>query len=210
MTFPKGEIVSAPQINGYILAAAATTTNSKPATDTTSTTPTSTSATSGTSAPSTGSGLSPSAKVGIGAGVAGGVLGLLALAGAFFLIRRYRRKMTGLALQTQNPEVAIIDHDHPHGEESNFRGSTYGGSTYGGGGGASSYQPSAFGGSPSPREPPKLGLDPNGAPYYTSLPTTTELPGESAVHDHEDESEVPHVHELGQQSPVYEMESTTR
>lgn len=97
-----------------------------------------------------------------------------------------------------NPEVATDD--HPHVEESNYRGSTYGGSTYG----ASTYGPSSFGGSPSPREPPKLGLDPNGAPYYTSL--TTELPGESTVH----EPEVPHAHEMGHASPVYELGSTTR
>ncbi|KUJ18584.1 uncharacterized protein LY89DRAFT_717173 [Mollisia scopiformis] len=90
-TFKSGGTVSAPQINGY----AFLTTSSSSSTDTGSVTSsissssTSTSATGGSS-----SGLSTGAKAGIGVGVAVGALGAMALAGALFLLRRYRKRQS--------------------------------------------------------------------------------------------------------------------
>jgi len=105
-------------VNGYNFAASTTTTTSSPSSATTNsltTGPTNTSAFPSSSTPtatgSTNAGLSPGAKAGIGVGVSLGILGLISLIAAIFLLRRRRpKKETAFNNATELPSPP----ENPH------------------------------------------------------------------------------------------------
>lgn len=99
------------QVNGYVFQA----TTTAPTTSSTNTGPTTTQASTGTPHSSS---LSQGTKIGIGVGVSLGVIGLLSLLAALFLVRRYRRKrqpdvlvppMEHTPAYTETPELSNTD-----------------------------------------------------------------------------------------------------